>query len=59
MNSGYTIRLIITMKKNSSITESSPKMHQALGSTPGIQKRRKGEGKKREERKTNLKIKNS
>lgn len=53
MNSGYTIRLIITMKKNSSITESSPKMHQALGSTPGLQKRRKGEGKKREERKTN------
>lgn len=34
-------------------------MHQALGSTPGIQKRRKREGKEREERKTNLKIKNS
>lgn len=50
MNSGYTIRLIITMKKNSSIIESSPKMHQALGSTPGIQEggKRRGEGEEKE-----------
>lgn len=47
MNSGSTIRLIITMKKNSSIIESSPKMHQALGSTPGIQEGGKGEEKER------------
>lgn len=49
MNSGYTIKLIITMKKNSSITEISPKMHQVLGSTPGMREGRKERGREEKE----------